>query len=317
MSTKPVRRAFTLVEMLVVITIIGILAALITGAAVVARTYVKRATIISEIKQIDGAMETYRTEIGEYPPDDLTDVAAVNRHLRKRFPNYGGVNPYAQMRADLNAEYGIPLNARLDQASAILFWLSGLPETYSASDPTSEWLPAGFNADKAHPFKQGGSRTTRFFDPDKSRIQMNKFTGTDRYTVHNGTLRYYAAGLETPLVYFRAHKDTTTNNRWEYGVVSGTAFAASSCNCGLAGIAAPYMDGEKPESVNVPWATASSNRAWRNSEKFQIISTGLDDTFGDGSNGNLRLSKRGNGFTEGDMDNLTNFAQGRLEDEIQ
>jgi prepilin-type N-terminal cleavage/methylation domain-containing protein len=299
MSTKPVRRAFTLVEMLVVITIIGILAALITGAAVVARTYVKRATIISEIKQIDGALEMYRTEIGDYPPD-FTDIPAVNRHLKKRFPSYGGANPYAQLRADLETNYGI--NGTLDPASAILFWLGGLPEQ------RGDDMPAGFNADKAHPFNPGGSRTARFFDPEKSRIRWD---GS-----FNGAMRYCEAGVDTPLVYFRARKDLTTNNRWEFGSVSGNTFTPFTCNSGT-GIAVPYLDGTDASTAGVDFSVASVKRPWRNGEKFQIVATGLDETFGDGSNGNLRLSKRGNGFSEGDMDNLTNFAEGRLEDEIQ
>jgi hypothetical protein len=77
------------------------------------------------------------------------------------------------------------------------------------------------------------------------------------------------------------------------------------------------LDGTDASTAGVDFSVASVKRPWRNGEKFQIVATGLDETFGDGSNGNLRLSKRGNGFSEGDMDNLTNFAEGRLEDEIQ
>ena len=55
LSPKP--SAFTLVELLVVISIIGILAALITGAAINAMIKAKQAAITMELQQIGAAME--------------------------------------------------------------------------------------------------------------------------------------------------------------------------------------------------------------------------------------------------------------------
>jgi len=96
-ATPRPRHAFTLVELLVVITIIGILAGLITAAAVNARRAAKRAVIRTEISELEMAIEKYKTEYGEYPPDffglqfpDGSNMRcearrAVLRHLRKRF----------------------------------------------------------------------------------------------------------------------------------------------------------------------------------------------------------------------------------------
>ena len=63
------RKAFTLVELLVVITIIGILTGLVTAAAVAARRRAKIATVVMEVKQLESACQAYKEKFGEYPPD--------------------------------------------------------------------------------------------------------------------------------------------------------------------------------------------------------------------------------------------------------
>ncbi len=64
-----VRRGFTLVEMLVVITIIGILAGLAIPAVIVARNRAKVGAMVMDIKQLEMACQAYKEKFGEYPPD--------------------------------------------------------------------------------------------------------------------------------------------------------------------------------------------------------------------------------------------------------
>ena len=81
------RRAFTLVEILTVIVIISILAALVTVAVAGAMRAGKRAAIATEMSQIAMALEQYKNEFGEYPPDFFDDDALV-RHVKKRWPRF-------------------------------------------------------------------------------------------------------------------------------------------------------------------------------------------------------------------------------------
>ena len=68
------QRAFTLVELLVVISIIGVLAALIIPlAGSVARTK-KINTAQAEMQQIETALENYKAKYGVYPPSNPTNA---------------------------------------------------------------------------------------------------------------------------------------------------------------------------------------------------------------------------------------------------
>lgn len=200
-TTSRTRPGFTLVEMLTVIVIIGILASLITAAAIRARTTARVAVIKAEINQIEMALDLYKKEVGEYPPDfaswyanptvsNTSAIKEIERHILKRFPQYdyqlrGSVwkafvwdlahygqdssgNPVAAFPAAANPapntsdpNYGAGL--QLDPAAALAFWLGGLPESVPLS-ASEKWMPAGFHADPRQPFKAGLPRTKRYLE---------------------------------------------------------------------------------------------------------------------------------------------------------
>lgn len=67
--------AFTLIEVLVVISIIGILAALITtGAGYAARTK-KISLAKGQLAQFELAIDNYKEKLGHYPPDNTNDAS--------------------------------------------------------------------------------------------------------------------------------------------------------------------------------------------------------------------------------------------------
>ncbi len=69
-SFKP-RRGFTLIELLVVIVIIGILATLATVTLSSARAKARDARRVSDVKQIQTALELYYNDVTSYPATAL------------------------------------------------------------------------------------------------------------------------------------------------------------------------------------------------------------------------------------------------------
>lgn len=76
---RPLRqRGFTLIELMVVISIIGLLSALITAGLATARIRARNATIISNTHQAAIALETYYATYGTYPnPASATDALCI------------------------------------------------------------------------------------------------------------------------------------------------------------------------------------------------------------------------------------------------
>jgi prepilin-type N-terminal cleavage/methylation domain-containing protein len=337
------RRAFTLIEMLVVVVIIGILAGLITGAAIAARNKAKVAAISVEISQLDMALKEYKNKFGDYPPDffgvsgywpdgsvmpdSIRDQAraAVLRHLRKAFPRWqvAGADTDAQwadFATQVQASCNMDINSRdngLTPASALVFWLGGLPQTGGATKLM------GFCADPRHPFATAGSRLPPLFEFDEKRIHgYNDATQT-----WMSWPTYTADGASVPYVYFRARK--TTGDRWEYAVEKATdqfvPFGWAHPTDGE-NVARPYLE----SAVDVTGADAypeltATIRRWMNLTSFQIISPGLDNRFGcdDGAEKPefpFRYAPTGRGCCPhgNDYDNITNFTEGKtLEDAME
>ena len=75
----PLHRGFTLVEIMVIVVIIGMLAALaIPGFRQIHRSAVSK-RYINDVRQIRGAVERYTLENGAYPPNGSASMAAVMR----------------------------------------------------------------------------------------------------------------------------------------------------------------------------------------------------------------------------------------------
>lgn len=80
--------AFTLIELLIVITIIGILAALVLNTAGYAQKKAARSRAEVEIKALEAALESYKADMGDYPlgsngnPNATTAPVSTNYFLR-------------------------------------------------------------------------------------------------------------------------------------------------------------------------------------------------------------------------------------------
>lgn len=68
-------RAFTLIELLIVISIIGILSAFTFGALKMVKQRQYRQTATAELKQVELAIERYKAAYGVYPPSNTNNPA--------------------------------------------------------------------------------------------------------------------------------------------------------------------------------------------------------------------------------------------------
>src|SRR5690349_17065682 len=76
--SRSMRKAFTLVELLVVVAIIGVLVALLLPAVQAAREASRRSTCHNNLKQIGLALQNYHDVQGKFPPAILNHGWAYN-----------------------------------------------------------------------------------------------------------------------------------------------------------------------------------------------------------------------------------------------
>jgi prepilin-type N-terminal cleavage/methylation domain-containing protein len=289
---------FTLVEMLVVIVIIGILAAFLIPAVTGAWNKAIDGRIAIEVANIQRAVEAYKENHGDYPPN-TNDLALIRRHMKTAFPKID--NSELISVADLLANY-------LDPAEAIPFWLGG----FSSNKKFPFTGPGGplvfYNGNfYANPERNTGlhefdearltlDKSITVLDPGPPPIQAQLSTDgdTDSFPV------YIAYGSKLPLVYFDARS-------------YGSAFYAP--NPSMTGAAKPYLsDRDKP--------TSPLGKEWVNKDSFQIISAGRDNHYGSAAilgpppDPSLHpIYPSGVRYILEDNDNIASFSEGsKLED---
>ncbi len=220
--------AFTLVEMLVVITIIGILAGLITAAAVQARIAAKNAVIAVELSQLEAACMAYKEKFGEYPPD-FTDSAAVTRHIAKAFPRYPDPSDWT---TEIPNATGLNIN-ELTPLTALTFWLGGMRD--------ANGVPVGFSANPRDPFNATStSRIKPFFDFDPNRLSGYRYWP-------QGAVGNRTSGA---IAYFRAENGSyLTANTWMND--NDPAHVRPAIDTRLSDISAGNVSWINPESIQI------------------------------------------------------------------
>jgi general secretion pathway protein G len=154
-GANPRRAAFTLLELLAVIAIIGVLAAVVLGAGKRAVDSGKTARAKAELATLNGALESYRRIHGDYPQTD--DGAQLLRALLgQRGPNSATpITARPVIESSRFTEHG---GALVDP------W--GRPFVYVYKTPAAGWSNSGFVLYSVGPDGSDFSRLTTGGFPD-------------------------------------------------------------------------------------------------------------------------------------------------------
>jgi prepilin-type N-terminal cleavage/methylation domain-containing protein len=220
---KKSRSGFTLVEILVVITIIGLVAAVALPAIGQALARARNAAIKTEIDMLHLAVMNYRNEYGSFPPSGTHALAATDpagRHLLRLFPRMASANVTTQLQNTPFQNVGTApafTTGTIHPANALPLWLYGY-----TTDPTQ---PVYTGAATALP-------RAKMYDFDTARLSGT--SGTASYTPR---MQYFAAGKPaSPYIYiafpyvtstFTVISNGVTNNYFAQQVplvTSGTVF---------------------------------------------------------------------------------------------
>ena len=143
------RSAFTLVELLVVVAIIGILIGLLLPAVQAAREAARRMSCLNSIKQVGIALHNVHDVKGELPAGCVSEVLGVPGYMGGYYSGRIFILPYVEQTARYEAFMDDMRNKRTDGFSGEIIgrpkWNDGCVSTLTCpSDPNREGRPGSW-----------------------------------------------------------------------------------------------------------------------------------------------------------------------------
>lgn len=298
------RGGFTMIEMLVVILVIGILAAILLPAIGSVMTRARDAQVMTEIKALETGLAGFKSTYGVDPPsriticEDQADWTAADRAtIRRMWPQFSFATQ------DRNGDGDDTDSITLSPSESLVFFLGG-----TLSGATAPVTCLGFSKNPANPGLAGGSRDGPFFEFAPSRLRLTTRGG---FTV--ATYLDPLPDQTHPYLYFSSYEGQG------YRTPSSPAAATDELpidpTTGLYSTTGTFSDVYR----------LSAGGPAHKAQSFQIISPGADGLYGSGgpfdpndgvtslANGRPTATTDPNYAGRAEYDNLTSFhTSGRL-----
>lgn len=320
------RTAFSLIELIIVILIVGILMGFLFPAVTSSIRTARNATVTSEIKNFEKAIAEFKLKFGVEPPSRIflyeqeagwertdADTRRSVAFIRQVWPNFDFDYSTTSGELDINGNDAIDsaTDGRiiLNGAECLVFFLGGVCATEDASGTAlrdasgstapsgtagvvAKWFPLGFSSNPATPFVRGGTRIGPFYEFDSERLLNLPGSASNR-----GMPEYLdpLPGQTAPYIYASSYDGRGYN--------VNASFEHIDLDLGTSSFTSPtFVYIESDASTEGTAAAVPYNR-----KSYQIISPGFDQQYGTGGSYNAT-----DGFTDGadqvQKDNITNFS---------
>lgn len=311
-QTPRARHGFTVIEILVVMTIIAILAGLLLVGVQAALSSGKRAVVTMNLNQLENALNIYKNKYGDFPPshgftNNNLNAIHFTQHMRKA---HKMISPPATIViTDLSSTAQNSGTSTLEfedmQApEALVFYLGGMPAWGVDPQGRDAVNMKGLSRQPQNPFDRNATQRTEVL---VDFVQMGELLDKDG----DKWPELYLDGADAPVVYFKGGQYSARIDPSDPSSNIETQVYVSAINPQW-GSAAPYALQDMVD--------ANDKGEWLNGSGVQLIHCGSDNVYDVDPTiaaslplTQYRVLPFGANVRPGELDNQTNFADGVLE----